>query len=79
MDNDHSENSGATAVNDTFADEAREVVAEEVRRVLREHEIQVTAVIQTAVAQAMTEILTPAASNAAQALWRDVRGAVGAA
>lgn len=54
---DHLKEAVQSAVNETLADEMREIVAKEVRRAFREHESQFATIVQTTVAQAMAETL----------------------
>jgi hypothetical protein len=55
---DHLKKAVQSAVNETFADEVREIVAKEVRRAFREHESQFASIVQRTVAQAITDMLT---------------------
>jgi hypothetical protein len=45
------------AIGDTLGDEVRDIVAKETRRALREHEDQLTRLVRSAVADAVTEML----------------------
>ena len=45
-----------TNINDAVAEELKALVAQEVRRAFREHNEQLTAIVQAAVAQAITEM-----------------------
>ena len=54
---EHLKHAVQEAVNDTFADEMREIVAKEVRRAFREHESQFAAIVRTTVAEAIAEMV----------------------
>jgi len=46
-------------VEGALADDLQEMVAKETRRALRDHEEQLTAIVRTAVAEAIAALLTP--------------------